>query len=123
SFPGVHHPWRMRRPETHAREPDAVVLQVRFDEQRLETEHAARTEAPALPANSYSPQCMFIAPVADSTHRHVCVGEKDFQARSSLTHIVERFGKGRGGAQPVLLEATVHPVEEGLHVRLAVREA
>jgi hypothetical protein len=42
-------------------------LHVRFDERRLETEHAARTEAPAMPADSNSPQCVLTAPVVDST--------------------------------------------------------
>ena len=39
------------------------------DERRLETERMTRTEAPALPANSYSPRHAATAPVVDSTHR------------------------------------------------------
>ena len=50
------------------REPDAGDLHVRFDERRLETERMTRTEAPALPANSYSPRHAGTAPVVDSTH-------------------------------------------------------
>src|SRR6185437_14561536 len=123
SFPGVHHPWRMRRPETHAREPDAVVLQVRFDEQRLETEHAARTEAPALPANSYSPQCMFSAPVADSTHRYIRVIQIDLQPLTTLVRVVKRFGQRAAGQQALTLKLFFDPREERLHSRFTVRES
>jgi hypothetical protein len=56
-------------------------------------------------------------------HPHIRVGEKDFQPRPPLAYIIERPGKGRGGTQAVLLEAPIHLGEEGLHVRLAVREA
>ena len=48
------------------REPDAGDLHVRFDERRLETDGATRTEASALPVNSYSPRDR-TAPVVDST--------------------------------------------------------
>src|SRR5438105_317366 len=56
-------------------------------------------------------------------HRYVWVGEKYFQPQPPLAHIVERLGKGRGGAQAVFLETAVHPRKEGFYMRLAVRKA
>jgi hypothetical protein len=49
------------------REPAAGDLHVRFAEWRLETERTTRTEAPASPANSYSPRRAGTAPAVDST--------------------------------------------------------
>src|SRR6266404_4744998 len=45
------------------------------------------------------------------------------RAQDVLAHIVERLGKGRGGAQAVFLETTVHSGEEGFYMRFAVRKA
>jgi len=46
-----------------------------------------------------------------------------YARRTVLAHIVERLGKGRGGAQAVFLETTVHSGEEGFYMRFAVRKA
>src|ERR1700726_5167104 len=77
-------------------------------------------EIPVFPAHRNRAQVAF---QMVGVHRYVWVGEKKFQPQSSLTHIVERLGKGRGGPQAMLLEATDHPGKEGLHVRFAVHEA
>ena len=73
------------------REPDAGDLHVRFDERRLETERMTRTEAPALPANSYSPRHAGTAPVVDST-----------RSRRPLRLLLAGWGTGKADiARPI----------------------
>ena len=71
------------------------MLHVRFDEQRLETGLAVRIEAPALPDNSYSPQRLLTAPVADSTDRRVAVVDAAYQRLPALETAIDCLGARR----------------------------
>jgi hypothetical protein len=76
------------------------------------------TEVPIFPSHRDRAQ---VTLQMVGVHRYVWVGQKYFQARPSLAHIVERLGKRCGGPQAVILQAPVHPGKEGFNVRLAVR--
>jgi hypothetical protein len=89
---------------------DANVLRAQF----------SPTEIPTLPPHWDSSQR---ALQMVRVHGHLRVSQKYFQPRAALSHIVERLGKRCRGAQPLLLEAPIHPGKKRLHVRLAVCES
>lgn len=54
--------------------------------------------------------------------RYARIIQEDLELQTAVPDVLERPGEGRGRGEPVLLEPLVHPREERLHVRLAVRE-
>jgi hypothetical protein len=52
-----------------------------------------RIEAPALPDNSYSPQCVLTAPVADSTDRDLGMVQVSFELVPLTSGVPERLAQ------------------------------
>ena len=77
-------------------------------------------EIPVFPAHGNYPQRALQVIRIDG---HVRVTQEYLELYPAIADVFQCLGKGRGRREPVLPEPLVHPVEERLHVRLAVRQA